>query len=274
MAFGKKKEKEKLEDELTPDESFEEENELEDKKSKKKKQKKEKKDKKEKKPKKKKSKVKGFFKFLVLLLLFIATLGAVIYYNVLDIRSKYLEDYLVKVPAIYNLLPPIDDLTSKTKEQLEQEILDLKAEIESLNSSLESEVNKNQIYTEEIVRLEEIESEQLAFKKNKEDFDTMIASGSPVDYTLFYEDIYPETAQRLYASLKEEVVESQELKDYIARFESMDAKKIAPILEGMITTDLKLVVMILENMNISKSGDVLSSMKPDSAGKIVKRMAP
>lgn len=204
-----------------------------------------------------------FFK-LLLIIIMISLPIALIAFNVGGLRDK-VRPALEKIPVVKNLLPPIEEggqtLTEEIIVDENQQMIDsLTAEIDELNK--------------EILRLKEFEKNQLAFKKEKEDFDKMIALNDPKAYQAFYETIAPENAEQLYKEAVNKEVSDKRFKEYIQTFENMKKDAVATILEELIMTDMDLVITILDNLSSEKRSEILSAMDPKNAASCSKLLAP
>ncbi len=225
----------------------------------------------------------GFIRLILTFLILIGFVYAFLYFNILDVRSKYVDSMIVGTPVskIFVNAPgstPADQSSdgsgTVSKGDLVMQVNDLTIQVADLEKQLADAQELNDSYVEQIAQLEPLAAEQVQFKKDKEAFDRMIAEGNPEAYKAFYEQIYPDTAKEEYATIVTQEVNSKEVKDYVATFTSMDEDKAAGILEVMTQTDLNLVVNILNQMSSDKSGAILSEMSPESAATVAKRMAP
>lgn len=216
----------------------------------------------ENKPKKKKG---GCLVKLLVFIIILAIPISLISFNVGNIRDKYLRPGLEMIPIIKNLLPPLEETDAQYQDEI---VVDEKQEIiDSLTKEIE-ELNK------EIDRLEEFEKAQLQFKAEKEEFDKMIALNDPKAYASFYESIYPENAEELYKQAVSQEVSDKKFKDYIQTFENMKKDSAADILEELITTDMDLVITILENLSSEKRSEILSTMDPANAAACSRLLSP
>lgn len=213
-------------------------------------------------PKKKGGCLKKLIVFILIMSIFVGIPVAIIGFNVGGIRDKYLRPGLEKIPIIKNLLPPLEE------EQPKEEVVDEKQQtIDALTKEIE---NLNQ----EIARLKVFEQNQLEFKKQKEEFDQMIALNDPNAYASFYESIAPENAQELYKEAVTKEVQDKEFKTYIQTFETMKKDAATSILEELITTDMDLVITILQNLSSDKRSEILSTMDPKNAASCSKLLYP
>lgn len=216
------------------------------------------------KPKKKKKKKGGCLVGLLLFIIIIATLVAILVFNVGNIRDKYLRPGLEKIPIVKNLLPPLKEQPTEQETQPvdeKQQIIDsLTKEIEALNG--------------EIARLKEFEQAQLQFKSEKQQFDSMIALKDPKAYSSFYESIAPENAEELYKQAVEQQVKDKNFKEYIQTFETMKKDAATTILEELMVTDIDLVITVLQNLSSEKRSEILSTMDPKNAASCSKLLSP
>lgn len=232
--------------------------------------------KKNKKKDKKKKKGKGLF-FLLLIAVILGSAVAILGFNAGNIREKYLRNTLEKIPVVKNVLPPakeVDEYSSKSKEQLITENKALTSENENLDKEKIALSEQITSLNQEITRLREIEAAQAQFRADKEEFDRLVALNDPNAYKNFYEDISPENAEQLYKEVATTVTADKELKNYVQTFENMKKDAAAAVLSNMISTDMDLVVRILNNISDEQRGAILSAMDPADAASVAKQMAP
>lgn len=233
-----------------------------------------KKGKKEKKEKKEKSgKGKKLLSILLIILLIGSLIGYIFMYNGFGLRDGMLRPVLENVPYVSERLPEVEDQSAKMGELvLENEGLIaenalLKQQVENADSIAESSV-------EEIERLKLIEEQQTEFVQMKEEFDKNFAEMTAEDYIAYYEAMYPDIAQEIFGELIIDKYNKEELDEYIATFQAMEASSIAAIFEEMMNTDIELVVLIIQNLDNKLAGDTLSAMDPVNAAQVAKLMSP
>lgn len=227
---------------------------------------------------------KGRIKKIIILgfifLSFIALLTSILGFNIFNIRDNYLRGFLESIPIVNNILPPLDSpLDNDTTTQMSND--ELLNTIEYLQNRLreyEDEINHlneiNSLQAGEIVRLQEIEENQLQFRSDKEEFDRMIAENDPEAFMSFFKSMYPENAEVLYREAVVYAYQSRELRNYVATFEAMDRRRAGTTLETMMITELELVVLILSSMNVEQRASILGVMSADNAAIIATMMAP
>ncbi len=202
---------------------------------------------------------------------------AILFFNFLDIRDKYLRQYIEQIPVVGSLLPEPTSTSveyNKTKEEVQTENADLLSQIESLNAEIDNLQTKLNSSNEEVDRLTEFETNYLKFLEEKAAFDETVATTDPEAFMLYYEAMYAENAERIYADLKGIEIDKEQFQDYIDTFSSMEPSSVASILEEMMVTDIELVVSILDEVSSEFAGEVLAAMAPDKAATVAKLLAP
>jgi flagellar motility protein MotE (MotC chaperone) len=284
----KKSKKPNNDEEFYEDDEIEEESKSTKKSKKPKKETKEAKEKKE--PKEKKSKKenkalenvgepkKGKKLKRIILFLFLASIIAIFGFNVFGIRDRIVFGMLGNIPIVQNFIPEQnlvpDQIASLSNDELIAQVNLLQVQVNSLEAELAMAENLAEMNDTELIRLREIEAGQLEFRENQERFDEMIALGDPNAFMAFYESINPESASGLYQVAALTVQEEEEIRRYVSKFRSMDESSAADILQVLMTTDMDLVVLILQNIGSAQSGAILSEMPPEDAAIITRMLAP
>ncbi len=233
-------------------------------------------------PKTKKSKS-GVVTLIIGLLFFLIITGslvAILGFNAFNIREKYLRSTMEKIPIVRMLLSPVEEGSetsvpvAENVNDLKNKILELEKQVELQNNTINTLSKDNDDLNLENKRLKEIESMQADFKKQKEEFDNLIALNDPTAYSTFYEKIAPENAENLYVTAKISAEQKRELKKYTETFEEIDADTGAKVLEEMIIADIDLVVLILKNVTTEQRAKLIAGMGTENAAKVVKYLAP
>jgi len=229
-----------------------------------------------------KGKKKKIVKILILLILFLSIIGgavAVLVFNVFDIRDTYLRSFLEEIPIVNTMLPPLEAIPENVVTQMSN--AELTAALEELQNQLDiqefeishlSEINS--IQSAEIVRLQEIEDNQLQFRADQEAFDRMIAENNPDAFMAFFESMDPENAEILYNEAVTTAYRSAEVREFISTIESMDRRRAALTLEDMMETELDLVVAVMSHMNVAQRAIILNSMSTEHTAVILTMLAP
>jgi len=127
----------------------------------------------------------------------------------------------------------------------------------------------------EVKRLKIFEANQVAFEKDKAEFDTwVVEQAKPVDYKEWFEKINPESAAIFYQDVIKDVAYSKELKGTIDIYQSMKPAQAAIILEGMSTTKLDQVATIIKALKADQAAEILGKMDPVVAAKITTYIYP
>lgn len=214
-------------------------------------------------PRKRKKKKWPFVMFFVLIV------AGLIYFFREPIAYK-----LSNVPIIGKFIPDsskeeslsIEELNVKVKSQ-EQEIERLKAENETLEASYTALSSKNE-------SLKQYEAMYLEFMAQKEAWDEDIAKTNTELFIDQFESIYPDTAERIYKTLKGEKILSDKQKALSKTIGEMDEVQAAKALELLISTDSELIQVIFEGMNADEKALILSEMSSTSAAQVIKLISP
>ncbi len=235
-----------------------------------------KKDKKKKRDKSEKNEKSGKGKkILTLILLFIliaSIAGYIFLFNGFGVRDTVLRPYLEKVPVVSNYLPPKEEATNLNDLMLENE--ELKAENELLKQQAQSATDIAENNSSEIERLKLIEEQQTEFVAMKEEFDRNFANMTSENFIAYYDAMYPDVAQEVYAEVVSEKYDKALVDDYIATFQSMAPESISGILIEMMNTDMELVILIMQSLDTQLAGDTLSAMDAGNAAEIARLMSP
>ncbi|GHU76752.1 hypothetical protein FACS1894188_09760 [Clostridia bacterium] len=214
-------------------------------------------------------------------LLLVVGIAAVIYFNPLQLRDKYITPQLQQIPIVKNLVKapaPAEGgeeaAPAVSADELNTRIAQLETEL--ANSKHLSDLKQSDIDTkqQEIDRLRAFEDAQTAFRAEKAEFDKMIAEGDPKAYTAFFEEISPENAEVLYPTIKGDQVTQKEVSRYISVIKEMDESGAAKMLEQLISGNLNLVVEILKKLDTTVAGEILNEMTAENSASVMKRWNP
>lgn len=223
---------------------------------------------------KKKKGGKGFLIFIIIFFLLCGSFLLAIVLDLFNLRTVHMNNLMAKIPFFSRFSSAEVNEPVATYEEILAQNNILISENEELTSRVTGLENNVDTYITENNRLKEFENMQIEFQATKEEFDKMVATGEPYDYIKFYEQINPDTAEEIYRELKGEEVSSEELNAYISRYKNMKPSDTAKIFEELMTTDIDLVALILENLDSDTAGEVIASMTAENGAKITKRMAP
>lgn len=223
---------------------------------------------------------KGLMIASIITLIIIAGVIALFYFNVAGVTDKFLIPTLNKV-GLFEDLVPVEEV-SPYAEWTEEDFLALIEEKEVTIKALREEVNTigqaSEEKDKEIIRLQAFEDEQLTFKKQKEEFDAMLVNSdyAPAvsEYLKFYEIMYPENAEKIYKEVVTDTKYTEDIDDYVKTYEEMDEKSAAAILAEITSSDMELVILILENISAESRAKIMENMDPNIAARITKNLAP
>lgn len=223
---------------------------------------------------------------LFIIVIWLGILCLLVKMDVGGFGSNVLTPMLKDIPVINKILPTENGLESPKEKAYGgynsiKDAVDYAAELEK---KLEQAQNTNTAYSEqiealkaEVKRLQTFEDNQVNFQRIKEQFyeEVVYADNGPgaEEYRAYYEEMDPTTAEALYKQVIQEEAVNNKMKDYVATYSNMDAKKAAGIL-GAMTDNLDLAANILMNLPASTRGAIMGEMDAAVAARISRIMNP
>ena len=216
---------------------------------------------------------------IIVLLLIIGSLVSVLVFNVFNIRDEFLRGPLEAIPGVANLLPPLEygELPLTVAElqtaflELQTENAALQTQLEHSNALVASQASDIMSFAATIAELEELHQ---TFQEEREEFDRMIAGEVPQDFVRFFESINPDLAQELFIEIIGEAHANEELQNYVAMFNEMSARNASEILEYMLSANMELVLLILENLPLGARAAIITNMDVSNSSLIATMLAP
>lgn len=154
-------------------------------------------------------------------------------------------------------------------------IKELELQIDSLNSTNETNTKYISQLEEEVERLKVFEENQKQFEEEKLKFDeeVVFASNAPSieEYAAYYEGIEPDNAAKIYQEVIEKMQYNEKVTVQGKSYAAMEPAKAAEILSGMVTADLDMVCEILDSMKENSAAAILGEMDANIAAKITKK---
>lgn len=215
----------------------------------------------------------------------IAILCVLIKLDVGGVGSNILKPILKDVPVVNKILPG-EKRTDEEEDEYSAyaDVEAAVAQIKQLEQELQIAQEQNLSYANEISELKEennrlrnFEDDQLAFEQMKNEFyeEVVYAENGPgvEEYQKYYEAMDPATAEYLYQMTIQETAADKELSDYVATYSSMKAKEAAAVFDTM-TSDLDLVAKILKAMTAEDRAKIMEQMNEENAARLTKMMDP
>ena len=223
---------------------------------------------------------------LFIIVIWLGILCLLVKMDVGGFGSNVLTPMLKDIPVINKILPTENGLESPKEKAYGgyNSIKDAVDYASALEKKLEQAQNTNTAYSEqiealkaEVKRLQTFEDNQVNFQRIKEQFyeEVVYADNGPgaEEYRAYYEEMDPTTAEALYKQVIQEEAVNNKMKDYVATYSNMDAKKAAGIL-GAMTDNLDLAANILMNLPASTRGAIMGEMDAAVAARISRIMNP
>ena len=223
---------------------------------------------------------------LFIIVIWLGILCLLVKMDVGGFGSNVLTPMLKDIPVINKILPTENGIESP-KEKAYGGYSSIKDAVDyaaDLEKQLEQVKNTNTAYSEqiealkaEVKRLQTFEKNQVDFQRIKEQFyeEVVYADNGPgaEEYRAYYEEMDPTTAEALYKQVIQEEAVNNKMKDYVATYSNMDAKKAAGIL-GAMTDNLDLAAEILSNLPATTRGAIMGEMDAAVAARITRIMNP
>lgn len=223
---------------------------------------------------------------LFIIVIWLGILCLLVKMDVGGFGSNVLTPMLKDIPVINKILPTENGLESPKEKAYGgyNSIKDAVDYASELEKKLEQAQNTNTAYSEqiealkaEVKRLQTFEDNQVNFQRIKEQFyeEVVYADNGPgaEEYRAYYEEMDPTTAEALYKQVIQEEAVNNKMKDYVATYSNMDAKKAAGIL-GAMTDNLDSAANILMNLPASTRGAIMGEMDAAVAARISRIMNP
>lgn len=230
------------------------------------------------------SKIAVFFVTLIIIIIWLAIIALLIKWDVGGFGSTVLRPLLKDVPYINKILPDAPEDEVSTEESPYSSMDEAIQQIKSLELKLAEAQNAANENSDYITELEAQAEELQKYKQDEADFEAIreqfyeevVFSDEAPDieeYQKYYESIDPANAEVLYKQVVEQRQDEQEIEDYVKTYSSMKPKEAAAIFDTM-TSDLKLVARILQNMDAQSRADILGKMDSQTAAKVTEIMEP
>ena len=221
---------------------------------------------------------------VLIVLIWLAIFALLVKFDVGGFGSGVLRPILKDVPVINKILPDVsDELLAEENDYEYNDISKANARIKELERQLESSQSSNNTndgtildLQAEIARLQVFEDNQLEYEKKLKEFneEVVFAEQAPdiEEYKKYYEEIDPANAEEIYRQVLEQLAADELIVAQAERFAKMDPKVAAKTMQEM-TGDIKLVCQILKAMKATQSAAIMDEMDPLFNAKVVKRLS-
>lgn len=222
---------------------------------------------------------------ILLIITWLSVMALLIKCDVGGFGSEVLRPIFKDVPIIKVILPDASEAeVAKESDYPYTNLAEALTAIEGYETTISEKdaeitllTDQNAELLAEVIRLGDIESEQIAFEEEKNKFYDEIVYGNSAPstdtYIEWYNQLDSERAEQIYQDILLAKQADQEILDLAKAYESMDAKNAASILESM-ENDLDTVALIMNNMSTTSQGKILAEMKPEFAALVTKKLLP
>ena len=225
---------------------------------------------------------KGKAGIIILLVSITLILGfiALVAFNVFGLRDTLLYPLLRNVPLVGDMVPAPDAAETAGDAALIA-LAEMQVELETTaaeNASLAAQLENLTGVVEQLER----ENERLAghaeayeeFQQYRETFYRNLALENPDAFMLFFETMHPALAEELFRTIASAQFDDEVWRNYLASWSAMHPIQVAAVIEDMLTTDMRLIVRVMLELNEPFRGTVLNHLAPESAGAVLRQMEP
>ncbi len=229
----------------------------------------------------------------VMAVVFFGAFFLVVRNNINGIGERY-RDNLKDIPVLRLALPEAPD-PDDPKYMSESELRDKYNELRELNKNLKEQLNdaektiaalqkykdREETMIKEIQKLnsqleedkERLQNDRNRLEEDRSKFSELVASEDKQGFREFFEKTDSQTAQKIYADIIKEEKISQEIKEFVQKYEIMDSSSAAAIFEELARNNIDLVVEILKNMKKDVSSAIMAEMRPATAAQITEKLS-
>ena len=208
--------------------------------------------------------------------------------NVNNVAERHRET-IQKIPFLKNSLPKAPDpedpkyLSEAELRSKYLEVVDEKDQLLSKTQNLEEELKELNEYKDEKDKREqekkafeaekdEFEQKKSQLKIDQENFIKEVSENDKDGYKKFYENLYKDTATKIYQEILGEEKKNQGEIDFARIFEQMEPDSAAKILEEMGNNKIDLIVSILKNIKKDSSAEIIAELDPDFASQVSEKL--
>lgn len=219
---------------------------------------------------------------VLIVIVWLAIFALLIKMDVAGIGTK-LRPLIKDVPGLNIILPEVseDVLISERNypysgiEETIEIIKDLENQVDSLEDSNEEYRKKILELQAEVDRLKFFEEDQLAFEERVREFDLNVVYNSQApdieEYKKYYEEINPETAEKIYNQVLEQLQVDALIVEKADILKKMKPANAAAALEEM-TADLEYTCQVLLAMKTEEATAIMDKMDALFVARIIQTM--
>ena len=222
---------------------------------------------------------------LVGLLVLAIAFAALVKFDVGGLGTTVIGPRIKDVPILNLILPEMpeeitseEDIEAYNFATVEEAVEILKiTEKMLMEKSEEAENISEQLsaLTAEVERLRIFEANQVQFQEDKAQFDELLATTpAAIEYTEWFEKMYPENAVALYESMIGSVIFDETLKETVDIYQNMKPAQAAPVLESMSITRMDQVAAIIKGVSPDQAAKIMGLMEPRTAARITSYIYP
>jgi hypothetical protein len=205
---------------------------------------------------------------IIILVLIIGGIIAVYTLNLFDFREGVMMPYLRNMPLVGGFFPLPEEadetipLEQRPPHELVRIIREQETQIEELETRIQSFLTQARSDALRIARLLPFYEHWIEYQRVSAEFNAMIARGDPEAYLHFIQYIMPEFYEQLARDAMQLHLYEESVTTIVRTLGNMQERNAADVLVDLRTTDIILLINVLNAMGNALRGAILNEMDP------------
>jgi len=218
---------------------------------------------------------------LIVVILIVAGGVTSVALDLFGFRTQVIIPFLRNVPVVGNLMPEAEGYNDEAALDPDLVIRDLQALVDSLNRQVEQLQADNEMlyaisigFEAELARLrlfEELHEERMSAHN---EYMRALAEGEPEAFLDFIQTMHPALLEEIIREQAEGIVNDARWESYVSTWAATNPTLVAQAIETMITTDMPLIVSVMQDLPVNSRAAILGALDTDSRAAVMRQMDP
>ncbi|MCL2398205.1 MAG: hypothetical protein FWC91_00500 [Defluviitaleaceae bacterium] len=207
----------------------------------------------------------------------IVALVAILVFNVFNIRDGILLPPFQGIPLVGNIATGGDAYITVDGDVViaaDSTIAEVMAEVEALRAQLNTATALNTQYEETIRAMSIYRDFITTYRTDRFRLDQAIASGDPVEFSLWYENMEPGNAAYLYQQIQIVQRVDREFRRFANTYSQMNPEDVAPVFTVLLNNNPDLLIRILQTFNNAQQAGIFAEMQYVDVARITMLLEP
>jgi len=218
---------------------------------------------------------------LIVVILIVAGGVTTIALDLFGFRTQVVIPFLRNVPLVGNLMP--DEEYAYDEPALDPNVVirDLQALVDSLNRQNEILQTENEFWDDitaglmaEVARLQEFADLHDERTAAHDEFLRAVAEEEPDAFVAFFATMNPALMEEILREHADGIVRDERWSGYISAWAASNPVLVAQAIETMITTDMPLIVSVMQDLPVHSQASILNALDTDSRAAVLRQMDP